>query len=43
MRAIITALQNGQLYYMPDQTLLIKADDDSYTNAVTASPSPTRR
>jgi urea transport system permease protein len=36
--AIITALQNGQLYYMPDQSLLIKADDDSLTNAVTGEP-----
>jgi urea transport system permease protein len=36
--AIITALQNSQLYYMPDQTLLIKADDDSYTNALTGEP-----
>lgn len=35
---IIGALQNGQLYYTPDQMLLIKADDDSYTNAATGEP-----
>nr|WP_294511440.1 urea ABC transporter permease subunit UrtB [uncultured Rhodopila sp.] len=33
--AIISALQNSQLYYMPDGMLLLKADDDSFTNAVT--------
>jgi urea transport system permease protein len=32
---IISALQNSQLYYMPDGTLLLKADDDSFTNAIT--------
>ena len=32
---IISALQNSQLYYMPDGTLLLKADDDSFTNALT--------
>jgi hypothetical protein len=32
---IISALQNSKLYYMPDGTLLIKADDDSFTNAAT--------
>src|SRR5208283_3995032 len=32
---IIFALQNGRLYYTPERTLLIKADDDSFTNAVT--------
>ncbi len=33
--AIITALQNSQLYYLPDKTLVIKAADGSYTNAAT--------
>jgi urea transport system permease protein len=37
---IISALQDGHLYYTPDQTLLIKADDDSFTNAVTGEPAP---
>jgi urea transport system permease protein len=32
---IIGALQDGNLYYTSDQVLLIKADDDSYTNAGT--------
>ena len=32
---IISALQNGQLFYTPERTLLIKADDGSFTNAVT--------
>jgi len=36
--AILSALQGGRLYYMPDQTLLIMADDDSYTNARTGEP-----
>src|SRR5579862_8516546 len=35
---IISALQNGRLYYTPDQTLLIKADDDSFTSAATGDP-----
>jgi urea transport system permease protein len=35
---IISALQAGRLYYTPDQTLLIKADDDSFTNAATGEP-----
>lgn len=32
---ILSALQNGQLYYLPDHTLLIQADDGSYANAIT--------
>jgi urea transport system permease protein len=35
---IISALQNGRLYFTPDQTLLIKADDDNFTNAATGQP-----
>jgi urea transport system permease protein len=35
---IISALQSGNLYYLPDQTVLIKADDGSYTNAATGEP-----
>jgi urea transport system permease protein len=35
---ILSALQNGQLYYLPDRTLLIQADDGSYANAVTGEP-----
>ncbi|MFL5252320.1 MAG: urea ABC transporter permease subunit UrtB [Rhodopila sp.] len=33
--SIISALQNGRLYYAPDRTLLIKGDADTYTNALT--------
>src|ERR1700761_648694 len=32
---ILSALQNGKLFYLPDHTLLIQAEDGSYTNAVT--------
>ena len=35
---IISALQDGRLYFTPDQALLIKGDDDSYTNAATGEP-----
>src|SRR4051794_12090959 len=35
---ILSALQNGQLYYLPDRTLLIRADDGSYASAVTGEP-----
>jgi urea transport system permease protein len=34
---IISALQEGRLYFTPDQTLLIKAADDSYVNASTGA------
>jgi urea transport system permease protein len=38
--AIISALQGGRLFFTPDQTLLIKAADDSYTNAATGARVP---
>jgi urea transport system permease protein len=38
---IITALQNGALYYNPDdQTLYIKQDDGTYLFAATGAPAP---
>jgi urea transport system permease protein len=35
---IIAALQGGHLYFTADRALLIKADDDSYTNATSGEP-----
>src|SRR5690348_12620832 len=35
---ILSALQKGQLFYLPDHTLLIQAEAGSYTNAVTGEP-----
>ncbi len=35
---IISALQDGRLYFTPEHVLLIKADDDSYSNAATGEP-----
>jgi urea transport system permease protein len=35
---IISALAAGRLFFTPDQTVLIKADDGSYTNAATGAP-----
>jgi len=35
---IIGALQEGRLYFTADQVLLIKAADDTYTNAATGQP-----
>jgi urea transport system permease protein len=37
---IISALQHGRLYFTPDHTILIKADDGSFTDASSGAPVP---
>ncbi|MBS0643518.1 MAG: urea ABC transporter permease subunit UrtB [Acetobacteraceae bacterium] len=35
---ILSALQASKLYYLPDQTLVIKGEDGGYANALTGEP-----